>query len=240
MVQARLSRRLNLFFQSFLTQSWLLAHGDKSKRIPRLASALQPAKQNFLRSPIALLARVLTGGGPVYAHGTAPAGIGDYTPGRMHLFAPARNGGLIFKDEAGIPRGLEFVRHAEPSIRLSAAVHRSNRAKQKFWRHDIDDSEPQSVVGRIGQKHRRVEEYRLIERRELHLKRDEMQIPGSTTVLAERPQSRPRARRLALEDEPRSARPAAQPVVDATRITDEVLKQLDRRLVAARERMGKI
>src|SRR6202035_542572 len=47
MVQARLSRRLNLFFQSFLTQAWLLTHGEKSKRIPAFSPAFQPANQNF-------------------------------------------------------------------------------------------------------------------------------------------------------------------------------------------------
>lgn len=196
MVQARLSRRLNLFFQSFLTQAWLLAQGEHSKRMPTLAPALQPANQNFLRSPIATLPRILTvGSRPASAPEKAHTGVRDYAPGRMQLFAPARSGGPIFKDEAGTARSLKFVRYAEHSVGLPPAVHRSNRTKQRFGRHDIaessirlsaavhgsnrakqrferkgiDDSEsgPRSVVTRIGQKHRRVEEYRLIERREL-------------------------------------------------------------------------
>jgi hypothetical protein len=32
----------------------------------------------------------------------------------------------------------------------------------------------------------------------------------------------------------------AEPVVNVARITDEVIKQLDRRFIAARERRGKI
>ena len=60
-------------------------------------------------------------------------------------------------------------------------------------------------------------------------------------VVIERAQPRVRARQEpALEAAPRERAWQRESVVDVAQITDAVISQLDRRLIAARERRGKI
>ena len=100
----------------------------------------------------------------------------------------------------------------------------------------------QTVVTRVKERHRRVEEHRAMYVRNLRLQTEQTNASASEmTIAAEarlrRPQSTPRA---AVDVEVQRSGRSTPPVIDPARLTDEVLKQLDRRLVAARERMGRI
>jgi hypothetical protein len=92
----------------------------------------------------------------------------------------------------------------------------------------------------ITNRHRRVEEHGFRYRRELAID-EPRSSAGDMTVVAGRAASRRVQEpdiRMETDSSKGTSRP--KPVVDTARITDEVLKQLDRRLIAARERMGKI
>lgn len=97
-----------------------------------------------------------------------------------------------------------------------------------------------AAVSRIVKRHRRVEEPRLPS----SLAPGEKRSPGSAPVepLFVAGKLRPRVGRQSdARFAPAETRtdPTAQAAVNVERITDAVLKQLDRRLVAARERMGR-
>jgi hypothetical protein len=92
----------------------------------------------------------------------------------------------------------------------------------------------------ITNRHRRVEEHGFRYRRELAID-EPRSSAGDMTVVAGRAASR-RVQEpdIRMETDSGKGNSRPKPVIDTARITDEVLKQLDRRLIAARERMGKI
>jgi hypothetical protein len=95
-----------------------------------------------------------------------------------------------------------------------------------------------ALVTNIGRKHRRIEAAPPTAERArraffVAARESEDVVPGRNAG---------GARRHSFDEPDRQHRPQAQGVVpfDATRMTDEILKQLDRRLVAAKERRGRI
>jgi hypothetical protein len=96
-------------------------------------------------------------------------------------------------------------------------------------------------AAKLARRHRRVEVSRERASKEFG-QRSAMQGLESSTLEMERAvASRPiRQQRSSQEEEP--SEPAARPVsgMNVTQVADEVMKQLDRKLIAARERMGKI
>ncbi len=107
-----------------------------------------------------------------------------------------------------------------------------------------ETSEPETgtttIVRHVREKHRRVEEH-FVHGRDLRLSRSqpELAAPDVGVAVERAPQDRQPSAMPHIESELQGTRVRAQPAIDAVRITDEVLKHLDRRLVAARERMGR-
>jgi len=113
------------------------------------------------------------------------------------------------------------------------------RPRQNGAEHELAT---QTVVTRVREKHRRVEEHRALYIRTLRSQTVQADVSSSDlTVAAEARAKHRQSRPLAAVDADLQ-RPGrtAPPVIDSARLTDEVLKQLDRRLVAARERMGRV
>jgi hypothetical protein len=107
-------------------------------------------------------------------------------------------------------------------------------------RDESDDPAP-SPVGmalRIRRKHQRVEEHGFRFRRDLVI--EEPRLPVSEMTLAASRSSRPQPDTKVRVETAGGAVSQAKPVLNTAQLTDEVLKQLDRRLIAARERRGKI
>jgi hypothetical protein len=96
----------------------------------------------------------------------------------------------------------------------------------------------ESLPYRVARQHRRVEEGSFARALNGPAKRTPSPLSELPSVM-ENPQ--PRVGRRAVPGSPTERRdPASQPDMNVTQIADAVLKQLDRRLVAARERMGRI
>jgi hypothetical protein len=127
---------------------------------------------------------------------------------------------------------------AEPDSALRQ--RRSTRSLRQNPQHASDESSSASstLLTNIGRKHRRIE---AAPPPSMRLRRAVFASPrDSEDIIAARSASAARRQRF---DEPdhhhRAARPNEIPF-DAAHMTDEVLKQLDRRLVATKERRGRI
>ena len=132
---------------------------------------------------------------------------------------------------------------------LSSAPTLLPRAKHALlqpWLKQEKDGGPDSAVldmpARMTRKHRRVEQ-RLYPRIDDLATTTELRPTAANTITLRKPHShQPVAEYEAplAKLERMAASPQAEREVNVARITDEVLKQLDRRLIAARERRGRI
>jgi hypothetical protein len=140
----------------------------------------------------------------------------------------------------------EFLHAEDGSIsyspRLSSSIaHRSIRRQ----RAQAADFEPETIgiPAQVQRRHRRLEQRSFLSMRDVAPSPSPIEIAERPDVVRKpRPQTPPRA---ADEEAPaqsklrnRPTRP--DPPISIPQITDAVLQQLDRRLVAARERMGRI
>ena len=134
---------------------------------------------------------------------------------------------------------------AMPSV--PAVLSRAKRALVQPWLRpreegDMPNSRLGDMPGRVTRKHRRVEQraYPLgddlvVTNMPRPVMADSVTLGGSRFREPVQEYEPPVAKR-----EPSVARLQPEPAVNVARITDEVLKQLDRRLIAARERRGRI
>jgi len=124
----------------------------------------------------------------------------------------------------------------------SEITRTSVRANGRVVRHVTmaSDSGPRDVAARIVRQLRRREEAPPLQPRDVAPTRAALPTSGSDFVV-ERTMQRPQ-RQLGPTLEPEAARATGRltPAVNVTQITDEVIRQLDHRLVATRERMGRI
>jgi hypothetical protein len=107
---------------------------------------------------------------------------------------------------------------------------------------DVDESiRLEMPVARLAQRHQRVEVARERIVREFGPE-PSMQSPESLAREVHRSVSRAKSHALQEGDvqEPSRMRAASHGGINVTQVADEVMKQLDRRLIAARERMGRI
>jgi hypothetical protein len=155
---------------------------------------------------------------------------------------------------AGTPRNATHPFATTPvrELRLAAWQHfaaesDSAPAQRKFARflrqrpqQAIDESTSAShkLLSNIGRKHRRIE---VTPPASMRARRAVFASPrDSEDIVAARSASTARGARFD-EPDPHQRTPRASEIpFDAARMTDEVLKQLDRRLVAAKERRGRI
>ena len=125
-----------------------------------------------------------------------------------------------------------------PLIKSTTLEYVRQYARQRRLYHETST---ETLVARVRERHRRTEEHRSIYARNLRLQTIDLSpsVPEMTVIADRRPATKTVAYREIEAESHHSSRPA-QPVIDSVRLTDEVLRQLDRRLVAARERMGRV
>lgn len=103
-----------------------------------------------------------------------------------------------------------------------------------------EDQGPRVVIASVTQKHRRIEE------RGANLARDIAPVlalsPSAEPTAAPNPQAATarKSQRSIVEPEPNSPAARGEAPLNISRVTEEILEQLDRRMTAARERMGRI
>ncbi|MGH9326215.1 MAG: hypothetical protein ACRD2B_05940 [Terriglobia bacterium] len=93
---------------------------------------------------------------------------------------------------------------------------------------------------RVANKHRRIEERLVLDGQVIELMTTRIPEAEMTLVDSSRWKARQPGRQPTMPTEMGVRSTRTQPVVDVGQITDEVVKQLDRRLIAARERRGRI
>jgi hypothetical protein len=163
---------------------------------------------------------------------------------RVSFSAAAKNLNVLQSEEA--PNGLHRfdLIHAMAAAMLDTTPlpHKSGFARARFARYEAAEGEPSTrdVVSRIAKRHRRVEERLALDRQghaqgATRIPEAEMTLVDNSPRVTQQPTRQPMT---PIESGTRLCRP--QPVVDVAQITDEVVKQLDRRLIAARERRGRI
>jgi hypothetical protein len=247
MVQARTAGAWNLLLQAFLaqtfltrslvTQTWLSAQGARTQW-NQASPALQPATQQLLRlSPALQRAYLEPRRSPLERR--TETDIGEQ--GQIQFLSAAQ------------PRHVFASRRAErdsqPSppivgwlpVGMTIAARFGRRQPAMALARDESDDPAPSPVGmalRIRRKHQRVEEHGFRFRRDLVI--EEPRLPVSEMTLAASRSSRPQPDTKVRVETAGGAVSQAKPVLNTAQLTDEVLKQLDRRLIAARERRGKI
>lgn len=110
---------------------------------------------------------------------------------------------------------------------------------ESFWREDVPANEPTSI--RLSRRHRRVEEKPERMMQEFAPARGagiEQAMPLGKVAPFPAARAAVAARSQQVEIQQAGIVPLRQ--INVTEVADEVLKQLDRKLVAARERMGRI
>ncbi len=150
---------------------------------------------------------------------------------------------VLARKPAGLPRSQPIYGNAMPPASLLIPI--AKRALVQPWlslREEGDALElgPRNMPARVTRKHRRVEERPYLHVHEVSARNEPILMPAHPITL-ERPRVlQPAQEYQSSKFERTAARRQAEPAVNVARITHEVLKQLDRRLVAARERMGRI
>jgi len=96
------------------------------------------------------------------------------------------------------------------------------------------------LAANVTQKHRRIEERRLAASRDPGPAFGISGPSESMVTVERRPAQNRKTRISSVESEPLNSPARQEFPINVARVTDEILKQLDRRVIAARERMGKI
>jgi len=103
------------------------------------------------------------------------------------------------------------------------------------------DPAPPDIATRVVRQHRRVEDRLLAQEGVAPTERPMLPVAPVVTLERAPASQKPSKRYEAAPDlEGTSPNSRPPPIVDVVRITDEVMKQLDRRIVATRERIGKM
>jgi len=246
-IHARVTRPCNLFHQYFLFQAWL--NQPRGQAATEISKALLPLSRphdpHSVRQPFGILEQVLAKSIRSQSVATWPASAFRESEARRVSFSAAgRHLNVVqFKQAPGGLRSLEPI-HTLAAAMLDAISfpHKRGFARARFAQYESEEGQPNTcdVVKHIATKHRRVEERLVLDGQGLAL--GTTRIPGAEMTLVD---NSPRVTRrpvhqpiIPIESGNRLSRP--QPIVDVAQITDEVVKQLDRRLIAARERRGRI
>lgn len=246
-IHARVTRPCNLFHHYFLLPVWLnQPRGQAATEVPKALLPLSRTRDpHSVRQPFAILEQVLTKSMRSQSAATGPASaFRESEAQRVSFSAAGRHLNVVqFKPAPGSVQSFEPI-HAPAAAMLEAISfpHKSGFARARFAPYESEEGRPSTcdVVKRIATKHRRVEERLVLDGQGLAL--GTTRIPGAEMTLVDnsprvtqRPVHQPI---IPIESPNRLSRP--QPIVDVAQITDEVVKQLDRRLIAARERRGRI
>ena len=162
----------------------------------------------------------------------------------MFPISGALGGGKMRKQSGGEGTALWRARMSQrdfPGVLPLAGylTHRTALVAPTVQRSEAEIGGVYELVANATQKHRRIEELRLAAGRDPV---PTLALPAMSesvaTVERRQIQSR-RPHKSKFESEPRHAQARPDFAFDAARVTDEILKQLDRRVIAARERMGR-
>jgi hypothetical protein len=154
-----------------------------------------------------------------------------------------RNSAVEFAEKpAGLQRTRPLHGDAIPSRALLLSLANRILVRRRPVRQEevTEEVRVNDVSTRVMRKHRRVEERPFMRVRDL-TGRLAPAPAAENPVVIERPRPRLAAKhKPSSELEPRNGVSQADRAVNMAQVTDEVLRQLDRRLVAARERRGRI
>jgi hypothetical protein len=160
------------------------------------------------------------------------------TPMAMSVAAVQRNRTLEFVDKIATPRlSRSTIEGATVPLALSSARRRSTHKMSQS-----DETDSTTLPERVLRKHRRIETRPLLRSRESTSQIVPALMPETSSVIHRAPTHRPAQQRFDTPTEPASREHSVRqaPNINVAQITDAVLQQLDRRLIAARERMGRI
>lgn len=242
MMLARASRCWTLLFQTLLgqRQSRMQPSAAPTKEISRLGSG--ELNRRMSASPRVMTSR-LAAVEPNRSRIPATSEDAPNRTTRPWLVVPTVRRNLTIEMVGQtVPQRLHPMYRTRPSALFALTPANRVIAPPRFLRRD-EVVESGAVVDAwstlVLRKHRRVEELS-----PTHLHNLRAQTPvlmPEKPVVIERAQPRVRARQEpALEAAPRERAWQRESVVDVAQITDAVISQLDRRLIAARERRGKI
>jgi hypothetical protein len=241
MVQARTTGAWNLLLRAFVTQIWMHAAAERAQRKEN-SSGVAPAFQQLQGfSPSLRRVDVERLGLPINTR----AGSESAEPVGIHFLPPMLNRHLLAARLAHSD-SLPPVRNYPWLPGAMTVAPRAGRSRQPMslaFDESGDSNEftpaPGGMALRITRRHGRVEEQRLRYRREMAVEEGHVRA-GEMTLVSNRATPPHKGHDIGFEAESRVENSRTEPVIDTAQITDQVLKQLDRRLIAARERMGKI
>jgi len=248
MIHARMAGVGNVLLRMFLTQNFLTQNLESQTWLSvqaggtqwgRTLPAAQPAEKQVVRLSgewrrISVEPRT----SPVERRTDKPE------PGRIQFLSPSRDRNVfaLLRADGDLQRSVPISSRMPIAMTLAARLSNIRPAESLPLAESSEPELPRpgGMALHITNRHRRVEEHGFRYRRELAID-EPRSSAGDMSVVAGRAASRRVQEpdiRMETDSSKGTSRP--KPVVDTARITDEVLKQLDRRLIAARERMGKI
>ena len=152
---------------------------------------------------------------------------------------------VLATKRAGLPHSQPIYGNAMPPAPLVLPMAR--RPLVQPWLSPPEEGDEldlgtRDMPARVTRKHRRVEGRPYPRVHDLTAKNEPALMPANRFTLEKPwlPQPAQEYQSPTSKFERTAARSQPEPAVNVARITDEVLKQLDKRLVAARERMGRI
>lgn len=152
---------------------------------------------------------------------------------RLELPVPAgaRPGGSVTKSEAGYAQPSGFTLH-----RPAPSSHGSRGLRAEY----LDEDTPHDLMLRLASRQRRTDMTKADLARAFGA--GPSVLPGGGPLSPERAGSHPAGTGTPhdLSAEPAGRAAPSAPAMNVSLVADEVMKQLDRRLIAARERMGRI
>jgi len=143
---------------------------------------------------------------------------------------------FVEKIASSLPVRVLRERTASPMSLALPPVRR--KSPQASSQSDEDDSPAATLRERVLRKHRRIETRPFMTAR-LGTSQSRSAAISEIPTLIHRTPAQPRINPLS-ESTPRQHSAPQAPNINVAQITDAVLQQLDRRLIAARERMGRI
>jgi hypothetical protein len=226
--------RLQTLFHRFHSQTRLL-HSPERKQNATQAVERQPDRsRSLLPAPPAVVERnlpVLSFVREIVQHSAPEVSCRNIIQ---------RNRTVEFVERVVAPR-LSRTMHAVSSPETSLASMPSGRATIQPTRQPSQSDSAATLPDRVLRNHRRVEARPFLRARDAAPQILPSAVPEEPAVIHRTP-ARRRVRQFDSPTEPAPRQHIAPqaPHIDVAQITDAVLQQLDRRLIAARERMGRI
>jgi hypothetical protein len=220
---------------------WILLRHISMGRLYSTVSALPPRTRERDESTVRRLTsapdgklQVLSSEKAAQEPPRAATNVLNWVQNRIHTFSAT----LLSQESCTIKRTERFT----VSEFLSAMSERPFSPQRIRLTHppSVDAKTEMDIPARVQRRHRRVEQKSFLASRDLDPLPSIRLAEHLPVVEKSRPRLPARAEESDFEAKPRGRASRTEPPVNIGQITDAVLQQLDRRLVSARERMGRI